>query len=290
MPNTLIVDEGKDLANKRIFKAQPGVGAPEDLRLGITQSEAGSGTNVLDQAIPVKKGTILDDGTANLTGAQGGQDSVDDTGTFKPVHDLTDEVAQSLNVNDTSSTKEWTKALQQNADSSQRHSIWLYVDTQAIIDLFNEVEVRFEDSGGDYYAKVFQPSNLSPGWNFLYLGVLADQTVSGSPGTLTRIRIFIRTQDAGDTWSFGEVVYDAARMWQPGDETVDQDQGFPKVDTANDEVIQRFTIPSPQANGFLLDGGLTETSGGTVFNATDEFNVSKSRQDEVIINFVNRIL
>lgn len=291
MADTILSTKGKDITLDRTFKSSPSFNPPQDLRLGIEQSSITTGTQVLDQPIPVKKGTILDDGTNQLSGSNGGDNTTDNTNTFKQTADLSETKAQNLEVNSNSATKEWSLTYSTSSNEDRKHSVWLYFDDQQTIDLIADVEVRFEDTSSDYYSLTVQDSDLSTGWNFIALGVLKNNSETGSvSGTIDGLRIIITTDNAGDTWSSGKAVYDAARQWQPSDEKISQNSGYPVVDSSADEVTQRFTVTTLQANGFLLDGGLVETSGGDAYNSSNGFNLSKSNTDEFIFQVRNRIL
>ena len=84
--------------------------APTEFKVGQDQTTPEQTDTDLDNPVPIANGTINDDGDNQLTGSSGGDNTTDNTTTFKPGGGVSDDTAQDLIANDTNATKIWTIA------------------------------------------------------------------------------------------------------------------------------------------------------------------------------------
>lgn len=255
----LKTDLGKKIAINRIYKSSPDYTVPSQFKVGVGTTAAATTNTDVENAIPIGNGTSLDDGSNTLTGSNGGDNSTDNTTTFKPGAGQTDNTAQNLIANSSSSTKTWAisdlSVAGTNATANQYTSIWLYIIDGSALGKFlssgTAIEIKLGSDSSNYYSKTFEASSLQTGWNWLQLGVLNTNTETGTVGSpIDYFEIEITTNNATDTFAAGDVVYDLLRQW----ENTDLLKNFKSVtlDEVNFEVEVVCELLSTEAVGFDL--------------------------------------
>ena len=92
----------------RGYKASPTFTAPTVFKVGQDQSTPLVTATDLTNAVPISNGTVNDNGDNTLTGSSGGDNSTDNTTTFKPGAGVSVVTSQNLIANNTNATKIWT--------------------------------------------------------------------------------------------------------------------------------------------------------------------------------------
>jgi len=264
---SIIVNNGKKILLNRSYKASPDYTVPSKFSVGITNGTPSVGDTALDVRVPITNGTVIDDGQDQLTGSAGGSNSTDNTSVFKTGAGETDDTAQNLIANNSSSTKTWTiSALDSNFTATQFFSYWLYIKDATALAKFlsagTALQVRIRTNGDAAnlsYLLSTTAANLSTGWNFITGGTTAvsslTQGAGGPPsGVLDEFIIEITTNNATDTFVAGDVVYDLMRQWQVSDLIKSFVTGYPVLDEANLEVTTWATLVTTEAVGFPIDG------------------------------------
>jgi hypothetical protein len=296
----IVTSNGKKIVLNRSYKETPDYGIPEQFKVGISQSTPTVATTDLDVAIPILNGTVNDDGSNTFTGSSGGDNSTDNTSTYKQGAQTTDATAQNLIANNTNASKIWTisdlASAGTNCDASKYCGLWLYIkDTTALAKFKTSgtaLEIRIgADSTTNYYSLVLEASDLAVGWNWVYSELLSSWTSNGTPGTLNDFQIIITTNNATDTFVAGDVVYDLLRQWETTDILKDFITGYPSINETSLQATMRMILTSTQANGFLIDSVMTFNKDGTPLGTdVSTFTAdSKSDTDEFIFQIVNQV-
>lgn len=270
---------------------------PTRFKVGVSNQTPNIEDTDLLNAIPISDGTINDDGSNNFTGSSGGDNSTNNTTIFKQGANASDDTAQNLIANTSNATKQWTlSSLDNNVVSSQYLSQFLYIADSDILAKFLSsgtcLELRYGSDASNYYSKTYEASDLSTGWNLLMTGLVSDLTATGSPGTLSRFDIIVTTNNATDTFSTDELVYDLLRQWESIDLYKDFAVGYPEIDDVNLSVKLRCYLTTLEANGYLIDSVATfnEDTVPLMFDESTITGESKSDTDEfafVIVNWAN---
>lgn len=277
---SLFTNGGKKVMLNRYIKTTPDYTVPTKIKLGInTTTSIDASDTDLQQAVPIQNGTINDNGEQTFTGSSGGDNSTDNTTTYKDGAGETDNTGQNLIANGTNATKIWTIANLATAgtliDSSQYCGLWLYIKDATTLAKIVSAQIKLGSDTSNYYYKTYLVADLSTGWNWLYLGLPSALTETGTvSGNIDTFIITIVTNNATDTFVAGDVVYDLLRQWEESDLYQTFDTGYPTLDEINNEVTYVITINANQAAGFPLDSC-------AVFNAdTTEIMVGESSYDE----------
>jgi len=274
-------------------------------KVGVDNSTPNIANNDLDNPIPISNGTVCDDGSNNLTGSDGGDNTTDNILTYKEGAGVVDATAQNLIANDTNATKKWEIAdlttNGANAVSTKYISQWLYIRTDDLgvtLAKFKSsgtcLEIRLgADTTANYYSQTLEASDLAVGWNLLCdNALLSTWTTVGTPGTLNNFAIIITTNNATDEFIEGDVIYDLLRQWEASDLTKDFTTSYPTIDLTNLEVTTRAYLTSLEANGFLIDGlGFFNEDTSPLMGSEDTMDgASKSDTDEFAFVVVDRLL
>ena len=300
---SLITNSGKKIIINRAYKSSPDYTVPSQFKVGINNGTPGASDTDLAYAIPIEDGVVNDDGSNQLTGSNGGDNSTDNTSIFKEGAGVGDDTAQNLITNATSATKTWVISDLSSAgtviDDSKRGAIWLYIADATTLAYFKSsgtaVEVKLGSDSSNYYSKTWTASDLSTGWNWLTSNTdtIADWSETGTVGSpVDYFEIEITTNNAADSWNSGDVVYDLLRTWDYADLVDGYDTGYPTIDETNFEVETRLTLTTVQANGFDLNGfGLFNTDGTVLMHSEDTFTAeSKSSTDQIIFIVKDRFI
>jgi hypothetical protein len=307
MNNSIITNNGKKIALNRTYTETSNLSAT--LYKPITQMKIGINNNTplvtdtdLDLVVPIENGTVCDDGDNNFTGSSGGDNSTDNTTTYKEGAGVTDATSQNLIANDTNATKIWTiadlAAEGTNCDATKYIGIWFYIKDATALAKFKTSGTCLEfrigvDSTTNYYSKTYEASSLTTGWNFLGgTGILSTWDVEGTPGTLNDFQIRVITNNATDTFVAGDVLFDLLRQWTYADTVIDIETSYPVFDYTNLEVTIQAKINTLKGNGFNINGLAWVNEDSTpLMSDEDTFNSeSKSSSDELIFETKNRIL
>jgi len=273
--------------------------APSQFKVGIEQGATSETDSDLDVPIPIDNGTVLDEGDNTMTGSNGGSNTTDNTTTYKEGAGVFDDTAQNLITNTSSISKVWDLTLTTAfANSSQPFAAWIYIKDQTTLDYFATstcVRIGIGSDTSNYYYKTWDKADLAVGWNWLNSGTTALGSLSsvGTPtGDLDTLRIIITTNNATDSWSSGDVIYDLLRQWESADLFKDFQTGYPTFDYSLVEVTTRCYINSLEANGFLLDviGHYNKDTTPLLTGEDTYDDQSKSRGDEFAFVAVDRVI
>jgi len=297
--NSVKLEGGLKIMVNRYAKATPDYSEPSDFRVGINQTNPLITDTDLAVPIPISDGTVCDGGDNTLTGSSGGDNSTDNTSTFKDGAGVSDVTAQNLIGNSSSATKVWSisdlSALGIVVDSSEYASIWFYVlDSSALGKFLTSgtcLELKLGSDSSNYYSITKTVSDLVVGWNLISdSDVVSSWSETGTVGSpIDYFEIEITTNNATDTFSAGDVVYDLLRQWALSD-TVKALSSV-TVDEDNMEIAFEGSLTVNEANGFQLDGHLIQNGDGTpvATDLTKHDGSSKSSTEIFTYTIKNRI-
>jgi len=299
-----ITKNAKNVMLNRTYKSSPDYTIPSKFRVGIGTTTPSTSDTSLAESIPIEDGTVNDDGDNTLTGSNGGEDSTDNTTTYKEGAGVTDATSQNLKTNTSSVTKRWyISDLDTNgtdASKTQPFALWLYIaDATALAYLKDSgtcLEIRIgSDLATNYFSLTKEKSDLSTGWNWINSGTtnVEDLTETGTVGAdLDTFEIVITTNNATDTWSEGDVCYDLLRQWETSDLGNVFVTGYPTFDETNKKVTVRYYLDSLKANGFSIsETGSFNTDATAKLIDRDVFTaLSKTSTDEIAIVVVNTMV
>jgi hypothetical protein len=238
---------------------------PSKFQVGINQTTTPTvGTTSLDYPVPIADGVVNDDGSNTFTGSSGASNSTDNTTTYKPGANVTDNTAQNLIKGDTNALAIWTisnlATAGINITSSKYLGLWLYIKDATALAKFKStgtcLELKFGSDSSNYYSKTYTLTDLSTGWNWLgsnktLLSALTETGTVESP--IDTFIIEITTNNATDTFVAGDVVYDLLRTWDLADTLVSFDTGFPSINYTKNQATIEVTLTVSMANGFDLN-------------------------------------
>ena len=202
-----------------------------------------------------------DDGDNTLTGSSGGDNSTDNTTTYKDGAGVSDAVAQNLIKNATNVTGIWTisnlAANGTNITGTQPFGLWLYIKDATALAKFKSsgtcLTIKIGSDSSNYYYKTFERNQLSTGWNWISSNTVNVNALSQTgtvTGSIDTFIIEIITNNATDTFVAGDVVYDLLRQWSTTDLVKDVESVTYDTTDASALVISKLTVS--EANGFLL--------------------------------------
>ena len=294
--------DGKNLLLNRAYKTSPDYTIPSVFKVGIGTTTPLESDTDLENAVPISDGTVPDDGSNTLTGSDGGDNSTNNTTTYKEGAGQSDVTAQNLIANNTNATKTWTIAdlavAGSDAVAASRVGMWLYVKDAAALAKFKTsgtcFSMRVGSDSSNYYKIDKTAADLAVGWNWITSGTTALNgltevgTVSGDLDTFVLVAT---TNNATDTFVAGDVIYDLLRQWTDSDLVTTFVTGYPSFDETNKKVTLRYFLSSTQANGFpLTEVGSFNTDGTRIMVEHDVFtSISKSSTDEISFVVVNKI-
>ena len=269
-------------------------------KIGIgTTAPTGADTD-LEIAVPISDGTANDDGSNTLTGSSGGDNTTNNTVTFKEGAGQLDVTSQNLIANSSNSTKIWTianlAAAGSNITSSQFFGLWIFIKDSTALAKFKSsgtvLEIKLGSSTSDYFSLTKEASDLSVGFNWITSNTVAVNgltetgTVTGNVDTFI---IEITTNNASDTFVAGDVIYDLLRTWQASDLTKTFATGFPAYDTTTKQIQSRMILTLSLANGFPLTEILVRNTDGTGWTRDTFTSFSKSLTEELRLTSKDRI-
>ena len=302
---SILVNTGKQIMLERTYDASTSVTAPTQFKIGILNDTPNVTDTGLDVPVPYDNGTVNDDGANQMTGSNGGDDTSDNTTTYKEgsTSVATDFTAQNLITNTSSATKQWTISDLASAgtviDSSLYLTAWLYITDATTLAYFvtsgTAVEIRVGSDSSNYFSLTREASELSVGWNWIssYPTATSALTETGTVGaTIEYFSILITTNNATDSWAEEDVVYDLLRTFQDSDFNTNVLAGYPTVDTTNLEVETRVYLNTLVANGFDINGlGIFNTDATPTLFAEDTYTAeSKSQTDTFTYIIKDRIV
>ena len=257
----------------------------------------------MDIAVPIDDGTPNDNGNNTLTGSSGGDNTTDNTTTFKEGAGLSDVTSQNLIANNGNVTKIWTisdlSSLGTNITGTSPFGLWFYINDAADLAKFltsgTALEIKLGSDSSNYFSKTFAVSTLATGWNWITSNTVAVNaltetgTVSGNIDTFI---IEVITNNATDTFIAGDVLYDLLRQWVSADLFKDMVSGFPTVDVTNLEATSRILLGASQANGFDINGEaiFNKDTAELIISEATFTAESKSSNDEFAWVVVDRLL
>jgi len=300
---SVYTEDGKIVDNNRTYKAVPDYTTVSKFGVGIKQGTPLVADTDLDYVVPINNGTVNDNGDNTFTGSSGGDNSTDNTTTFKPGAGETDNTAQNLISNNTNVTKIWTIAdlssLGINAIADQPFAMWIYIKDAAALAKFliagTALEIKLGSDSSNYYSKTFELTDLATGWNWITSNTVnvEDLTETGTVvGDIDTFLIEIITNNATDVFIAGDVIYDLLRQWEVTDTVKTFIAGFPAIDEGTFKVKIKGSLTSVQANGFDLNGFkvLNTDTVPKVTDLSDYTAESKSDTDEFIYELDNSFL
>ena len=215
--------------------------APTVFKVGQIQATPTVSDTDLTDAVPISNGTVNDNGDNTLTGSLGGDNSTDNTTTFKPGAGQTDDTSQNLIANNGNATKVWTIAdlssLGNNITQTQPFGLWIFIKDQTTLDKFltsgTALEIKLGSDSSNYFSKTVTAADLSLLFNWISSGTtnVEDLTETGTvSGDVDTFIIEITTNNSTDTFVAGDVLYDLLRQWAPSDLTKNINSSYPIID------------------------------------------------------------
>ncbi len=274
--------------------------APTVFKVGVSSSTSTVSDTDLDKAVPISNGTVIDAADSSWTGSNAGQNSTNNTTTFKEGAGASDVTSQNMLGTNTNVLKTWTKG-GLSMSSAQPISFWLYIKDITTLAKFKSsgtcVQLRIRTSGDaatSYYEKSWTITDLATLWNYLDAPDISTLSIgAGAPsGALNEVIIEITTNNATDTFSTGDVIYDLLRQWADSDLIKTYVSGYPSLDYVKNECTLRCYLNILEANGFLIDGFATFNEDATPLLASKAnfTGQSKSSTDEFSIIYKTRII
>lgn len=287
-----VLDLGIDLLADRFIGTSGVGGAISEFKVGIGLTTPTGADTDIEIGVPISDGTVNDGGDNTLTGSTGGDNSTDNTTTFKEGAGTTDVTAQNLIANNTSVTKIWTIAdlssLGNNIVQTLPAAIWLFIKDATALAKFKTsgtaVEYKLGSDSSNYFSKTYTASDLSTGFNWLTTGTtnVEDLTETGTvSGNVDTFIIEITTNNSTDTFVAGDVIYDLLRTWATSDLTKSFATGFPSYDSSTKELQSRMILTLSQANGFDLTEIAVRNTAGTSWSRDTYTAFSKSNTEEL---------
>ncbi len=307
---SIVTNNGAIVMLNRTYKASPDYLAPTVFKVGISNSTPDVTDTDLDVVIPISDGTVVDNGSNQLTGSNGGANTTDNTSRFKEGAGESDAKGQNL-VTDglgANATKTWTlNPLTANFSSTEPFGFWLYIDDAAdyakLIAAGTAIQVRIRTNGdpaNQHYLYNRTKAQLAVGWNWVTSGLTDVGSLStgagGAPsGNLDEFIIEVTTANATDEFNVavaGELVYDLMRRWADSDLIKNYVASYPTIDETNLEVETRGKLASTEANGFDVDGYAEENEDATPKMVVEDTITSESKAstDEFIFVGINRLI
>lgn len=277
---------GKKIVMDRTYNSSPTRTPPSITKIGINNGTLATSDTALDNPIPIQNGTINFRCNAVFTGSGGGDNSTNNTTTYKTDGVSTDVTAQNLIANATSTTKTWVRStLDSNFTATYYPGFWLYIKDATTLAKFKTsgtcLEARWRSDSTNYYAKTWTVADLATGWNWLYSATVINAlTTTGTPGTLDEFAIIITTNNSTDTFVAGDVIIDVVRTWQATD--LQQAIATLAIDETTLEATLRTNITTIQAVGFAIDSTSLENDAGTQFSEAVFSERGKGLTDEVV--------
>lgn len=305
MAGSMKSNDGKKTALYRANTANASLSATQYLveskfKVGISTSSFLLTDTDIDIAVPISNGTVCDNGSNNMTGSSGGDNSTDNITVYKQGAGETDNQSQNLIANGTNVNKIWTLAsLTANAVATKPFGLWFYVLDATTLAKFKSsgiaLEIRIGSDTSNYYSYTRTAAQITTGWNWITSNtvLVSALTATGTPGTpLDTFQIIVTTNNATDTFVAGDVLYDLFRQWATTDLTKAITTGYPSLDMINLEATRRYTLTTLEANGYLVDSiGEFNADTTNLMLGQDFFDgESKSDTDEIIFNIVDRQL
>ncbi len=228
MVGSIFVNTGKQIVLNRSYKATPDYTVVTEFKVGISNTDPAVGDTDLDVAIPIEDGTVNDNGDNTLTGSLGGDNSTDNTTTFKPGAGTTDDTAQNLIANGTNVSKVWTIAnlasLGTIISPLEPFGMWFFILDTTTRDKFltagTALEIRLGSDTSNYFSLTRTVSQLTTGFNWITSGttIVQDLTETGTVVVpIDTFQILVTTNLAADTFIAGDVIYDLLRQWSTRD-------------------------------------------------------------------------
>lgn len=287
----VVLSGGIDLLAER-FIGTSSEGAISQFKVGIGKTTPTGADTDLEIAIPISDGTANDDGSNTLTGSSGGDNSTNNTTTFKEGAGQSDATAQNLIANATNVTKIWTIADLSSAGSNIIQTLpfglWFFIKDSTELAKFvssgTALEIKLGSDSSNYFSYTRTASQLAVGWNWITSNTVAveDLTETGTvTGNVDTFIIEITTNNSTDTFVAGDVIYDLLRTWQSSDLIKNFESGFPSYDSSTKEVQSRMILTLSQANGFPLTEIATRNSDGTSWTRDTFTSFSKSLTEEL---------
>lgn len=268
-------------------------------KIGIGTTAPSISDTALEIAIPISDGTVNDNGDNTLTGSSGGDNTTDNTTTFKEGAGVTDDTAQNLIANNTNDTKIWTianlAALGTNITGTEPFGKWLFIKDSTELAKFltagTALEIKLGSDASNYFSFTRTAAQLTTGFNWITSNTVnvEDLTETGTvSGNIDTFIIEITTNNATDTFVAGDVVYDLLRQWATTDLVKNVESGFPSYNSSTKEITDRMVLSLTEANGFPISEILIENLSNTGWSRDTITPFSKSNTEE--LRFKNRDL
>jgi len=300
---SIITTKGKNTMLYRMYTENADLSstqylAPSKTQIGINNGSPLISDTGLDMPIPYADGVVNDDGDNQLTGSDGGDNTTDNTTTYKQGAGATDNTSQNLITTGTNTTKTWTisnlATLGTVIDSSKYGAMWLYIKDAATLAKIVSVELKLGSDSSNYYSVTYLNAALLVGWNFIQnTAIISDWIETGTvSGTVDTFIIEVVTNAGTDAFVAGDLIYDLLRTWDLADTKKDFQATFPTFDYTTNEVTIRTYYNSLQANGFLISGiGLYNEDTTPLLLGEDTITgESKSSTDEFAFIIKDRVI
>ena len=289
-----ITNNWRNAALSRAYTNDSTYTQPTKFKVGIGTTTPTVNDTDLEIAVPIENGTIIDAGTAVMTGYLSADSSTSNTAYYKEGGGLTDVTAQSLIKSSTATNESlWSlESLSTTVSNDQPYGCWFRIASGTAYDSLDSntaVEVRIGSSTANYYRDTYTKASVTAGWNWLTSNTANVSTLTevGSVSTtaIATFGLYVVSSTATDTYTSNNLTYDLFRQWEPSDLLGSLVSGYPSLDTTNIRVTLRYYLTSIQGNGFpLTEVGAYNTDDTSIMSSRDVFDsISKSLTDEVAI-------
>lgn len=273
-------------------KTTPDYTVVNNLVLSLNENTPNIGDSGLTGLIPISNGTVLDNGSTNLTGIGAGSNSTDNVVTFKQGAGETDVTAQNLIKGSSSVAAGWSGVIASPyGDDSKFSSAWLYIKDSTVLDKIVSIELKIGVDSSNYYSETYLNADLAILWNFLTKeDVLSSWTETGTvSGNIDYFEIEIITNNSSDVFIAGDIVYDLLRQWESSDTLKSLITGYPGINETKLQSDHSFLLTVNEANGFLIPRLAAQNTDVIPLVAFDSLSDgdSKSNTDQWRVSFKN---
>ncbi len=299
---SIITNNGKKIILNRAYKGTPDYEDPVKFSVGISNSTPDVADTALAVRIPIENGTVNETGETQWTGSDGGDNTTDNTTTYKEGAGASDATSQNMIANGTNATKTWTIADIDTAGTditaARYIGFWWDIKDAATLAKFKtsgtclEFRIRTNgDAANKYYTITKTRAQLALLWNWITsnttLVSALTQGAGGAPsGVLDEVILIATTNNATDTFTTGDVLFDLLRTWEASDLIKTFTTSYPVFDETKHEVEIRCSLPSTKANGFLLNGFALYNDDATPLMHSEDTHTDNSKSTTDVFTYI----
>ena len=160
---TISPNTSRQIAINRIYKTIPDYTIISKAQVGINQTTPSVVDTTLNNPIPITTGIVNDECKDAFTGSSGGDNSTDNTTTYKIGAETSDNTSQNLIKNATNATGIWTKTPETNFTITKYLGFWIYIKDATALAKFKTsgtcVTIKVGSDSSNYYYKNYAISH-----------------------------------------------------------------------------------------------------------------------------------